>query len=398
MATGARKRVGSGARPQNPPQAPPRGAPVLAPSLTRRDVLLAGRREPPATAPSTEPPAAAPPATELPAIVPLSSEQSSSAPPSTEQPAIAPPSAEQPSSVPPSAEQSSSAPPSAELPAIASPSAEQPAIPPHTPHELAVEGKRVNLGGDFGVVFKATEKFCAVAYDDLSWEWMTHKTFGEAVFQELTLADRAVEGVLFEKVSRGAAGEQNRSMLRVSAFLLGVMRSTDTLWELYSEYVPAVPDAALPPEQQIFVQPAIKFEVKRGDAIRILHPILPVRIARMGPRKEEPPLPTAIFHFLGFVLGKVPQKGTKRRWVLVLQGGTQNTFLIGFNEDCIVRCSEMIAGVAPDVAHAAAAASLGELATRGVKAVAQTTPITLRAKRLIVEAGAGELAASSNLL
>ena len=118
----------------------------------------------------------------------------------------------------------------------------------------------------------------------------------------------------------------------------------------------------------------------------------------MGPRKEEPPLPTAIFHFLGFVLGKVPQKGTKRRWVLVLQGGTQNTFLIGFNEDCIVRCSEMIAGVAPDVAHAAAAASLGELATRGVKAVAQTTPITLRAKRLIVEAGAGELAASSNLL
>ena len=156
MATGARKRVGSGARPQNPPQAPPRGAPVLAPSLTCRDVLLAGRREPPATAPSTEPPAAAPPATE-----PLAA-----APPSTEPPAAKPLATEPPATEPPAAA-------------------------PPTRHELAVEGNRVNIGGDFGVVFKATDNFVAIAYDDLSWEWMTHKTFGEGAFKELTLADQA---------------------------------------------------------------------------------------------------------------------------------------------------------------------------------------------------------------
>ena len=193
---------------------------------------------------------------------------------------------------------------------------------------------------------------------------------------------------MFEKVSRGAPGGQKRSVLRVSAFLLGVMRSTDTLWELYHKYVPAAPDASLPSEKQVFVHPAIKFEVKHGDALRVLHPILPVRIAKMGPRKEEPPPPCAVFHFLGFVLGTVEGQG-KRRWVLVQQGGTQNAFLVGFNEDCVVRCSEMMAGadaLPPDVAHAAAAAALGELARRGVKAVAQTTPITMRAKRLSTEA------------
>jgi preprotein translocase subunit YajC len=42
-----------------------------------------------------------------------------------------------------------------------------------------VVGKRVSIRGLFGVVFKVSSKHVAIAYDDRTWEAMTHEIFAK---------------------------------------------------------------------------------------------------------------------------------------------------------------------------------------------------------------------------
>ena len=151
----------------------------LPPEVVEPSGISSSVASPPAT---TDPPASDPPATDP----PVSDPPATTDPPASDPLASDPPASDPPASEPPTTEL-----PATEPPAIAPPATASPATAPPTRHELAVEGNRVNIAGDFGVVFKATDNFVAVAYDDLSWEWMTHETFGEGAFQELTLADQA---------------------------------------------------------------------------------------------------------------------------------------------------------------------------------------------------------------
>jgi hypothetical protein len=61
------------------------------------------------------------------------------------------------------------------------------------PSPLAVEGGRLNFNGDFGVVFKVSSKAVAVAYDDLTWEAMSHEVFSMGAFNELTCDSQTVK-------------------------------------------------------------------------------------------------------------------------------------------------------------------------------------------------------------
>ena len=96
--------------------------------------------------------------------------------------------------------------------------------------ELARVGQRVNIDGYFGVVWKVTKKHVAVAYDDESWQHMSHAIFSNRVFKELSFSvETALTGVL----------QTQEGIVLPTAFLYGVTSSADGLWQMYERYRPA---------------------------------------------------------------------------------------------------------------------------------------------------------------
>jgi hypothetical protein len=75
--------------------------------------------------------------------------------------------------------------------------------------ELARVGQRVSIDGYFGVVWKVTKKHVAVAYDDESWQHMSHAIFSNRVFKELSFSvETGVAGVLQTQVGTVLSGSR----------------------------------------------------------------------------------------------------------------------------------------------------------------------------------------------
>ena len=146
-----------------------------------------------------------------------------------------------------------------------------------------------------------------MAYDDISWECMSHEIFGKAVYTELNIdLQKAVMDVFYDVTEKN---------LRVCAFLYGVTRSSVGSWELFDRYKPAPFNEGVPREKQVWAKPPIVFELAYGDHVHVLGDLLPVEVASKGPRKQVQVLPP--FHFGGVVLGWAPSEKHKRRWALL---------------------------------------------------------------------------------
>eukprot|EP00966_Prymnesium_polylepis_P331059 7386633-Prymnesium_polylepis.1 len=147
-------------------------------------------------------------------------------------------------------------------------------------------GTRVVVRGDVGVVFRASEKAVAVAYDDETWEAMSPELFAQAVTPELSLNEStAVINVLYEV---------SEKKLRVSAFLYGLTSSSNGVWELFSGYKPG--DSGRP---EVFAKPPLNFPLTCGDHVSVLGSVLPLS-AGNGTR----PQPVAPFYFAGLLRGQ----------------------------------------------------------------------------------------------
>jgi hypothetical protein len=235
---------------------------------------------------------------------------------------------------------------------------------PESPCDLAVVGTRVNVDGDFCVVWKVTPTMVAVAYDQpLNWEAMPIAKFASLSFAELVCnRDTAVAGVLYESIFK---------QLYVSGFLFDDIHTARGDMHLYHRYQP-------PPEGDQFAAAPVSFPLKCGDSVTSLEPLIPVVAAKRGPPEEVPPpmhfpfmtshkcllevslsLPPWIFtttagtdcssphvklmvgqvaigdayHFLGVLLGEL--NGKRRRWAVVEEIHTKNAFLASFNSTAL---------------------------------------------------------------
>jgi hypothetical protein len=154
---------------------------------------------------------------------------------------------------------------------------------PESPCDLAVVGTRVNVDGDFCVVWKVTPTRVAVAYDQpLNWEAMPIAKFASLSFAELVCnRDTAVAGVLYESIFK---------QLYVSGFLFDVIHTARGDMHLYHRYQP-------PPEGDQFAAAPVSFPLKCGDSVTSIEPLIPVVAAKRGPPEQVRATPHALpFH------------------------------------------------------------------------------------------------------
>ena len=171
----------------------------------------------------------------------------------------------------------------------------------------------------------------------------------------------------------------------MSGFLYDVTRSANREWELFERVVPP-PDWSAKPD--VFAQPPFSYELTCGDPVVIRNSALPVRIEKMGQRKDCEVASEEMF-FLGLVVGyelgtsENANESVKRRWALVSSKVSQLPLLTSFTGDAL----EKREGDPLERSEASklALAALCELAPRGAKSVSKRTPIAFRRRRATLD-------------
>ena len=123
--------------------------------------------------------------------------------------------------------------------------------------DLSIEGTRVSVEGDFGLVFRVTSKRVMVAYDTKQWYGLKRSDFesGDVKPEVHTDAEKAVRGVILKD---SYIEEEQKTFILPSGYLYSL--STFGEWEHFTKYSPA-------PEGKQFSAAPVGFDLDIGDPV-----------------------------------------------------------------------------------------------------------------------------------